>query len=236
MQVAAAEVFGGHDFAGRGLHQRWTAEEDRALVADDHGLVAHRGHVRASRGARAEHGGDLRNAVGAELGLVVEDAAEMLTVGEDFVLPRQERTARVDQVDTRQPILPGDLLRPQMLLDRDRVVRTAFHGGVVGHDHAFAPGDPSDAGDHSRAGALVVVHAVGGEGRHFEQRAAGVEQPVHALPRQQLAPTDVALAGPGGPAERGGGHLLPQLRDERQMLVAAGLEHCCHRYCPFRLS
>ena len=187
MQVAAAEVFGGDDLAGRGLHQRRAAEEDRALVADDHGLVAHRGHVRAARGARAEHRGDLRNALGAQLGLVVEDAAEVLAVGEHLVLPRQERAAGVDQVDAGQPVLPGDLLRPQMLLDRDRVVRTAFHGRVVGHDHAFAAGDPADAGDHARAGALVVVHAVGGERRHFEQRAAGVEQPVDAVPRQQLA-------------------------------------------------
>ena len=220
MQVAAAEVLRGHDLAGRGLHQRRAAEEDRALVAHDHGLVAHRGHIRTASGARAEHGRDLWNAVGAELRLVVEDAAEVLTVGEDVVLPRQERATRVHQVDTGQPNLPGDLLRPQMLLDRNRVVRPAFDGGVVGHDHALAPGYPSNAGDHACAGTLVVVHAVGGERRHFEQWAAGVQQPVYALPRQQLAAADMALAGLGGPTERGGGHLLPQLRDERQMRIA----------------
>ena len=37
--------------------------------------------------------------------LVVEDAAEVVAVGEDLVLERQERAARVDQVDARQPVL-----------------------------------------------------------------------------------------------------------------------------------
>ena len=67
VQVAAAELLGGDDLAGRRLHQRRAAEEDRALVAHDHGLVAHRRHVGAARGARAEHGGDLRDALRADM-------------------------------------------------------------------------------------------------------------------------------------------------------------------------
>ena len=62
MQVAAAEFLGGDDLAGGRLHQRRAAEEDRALVAHDHRLVAHRGHVGAAGGAGSEHGGDLRDA------------------------------------------------------------------------------------------------------------------------------------------------------------------------------
>ncbi len=170
------------------------------------------------------------------VGLVVEDAAEVVAVGEHLVLPRQEGAAGVDQVDARQPILQRDLLRAQMLLDRNRVVRAAFDGRVVGDDHAFAPGHPSDAGDHARAGALVVVHAVGGQSRDLEKWAAGVEQAVDTVPRQQLAAADVTLAGLGRAAERGRGHLLPQLRDEREVLLAAGLKRCCHRCWPFRLS
>ena len=45
MQVTAAELLGGHHFAGRGLHERRSAEEDRPLIADDHRLVAHRRDV-----------------------------------------------------------------------------------------------------------------------------------------------------------------------------------------------
>ena len=62
VQVPAAQLLGGDDLAGGGLHQRRAAEEDRALVAHDHGLVAHRRDVGAARGARAEHRGDLRDA------------------------------------------------------------------------------------------------------------------------------------------------------------------------------
>src|SRR3546814_10194643 len=61
MHIAATEILGADDFTGCGLHQRRTAEEDRALVADDHRLVRHRRHVRATGGARAHHAGDLRD-------------------------------------------------------------------------------------------------------------------------------------------------------------------------------
>ena len=106
---------------------------------------------------------------------------------------------------------PRDLLRAQVLLDRDRVVGAALHRRVVGDDHALAARDPADAGDHARAGALVVVHAVGGQRGQLQERAARVEQPVDAVARQQLAAADVALAGALRAAERGGGQLGAQL-------------------------
>ena len=62
VQVAAAEVLRGDLLAGRGLHQRRAAEEDRALLADDHALVAHRRHVGAAGRAGAHHRRDLRDA------------------------------------------------------------------------------------------------------------------------------------------------------------------------------
>ena len=132
VQVAAAELLGGDDLAGGGLHQRRAAEEDRALVAHDHRLVAHRRHVGAAGGARAEHGGDLRDAARRHPCLVVEDPAEVVAVGEHLVLHRQERAAGVDEVDARQPVLERDLLRAQVLLDRDRVVGAALDRRVVG--------------------------------------------------------------------------------------------------------
>ena len=107
-----------------------------------------------------------------------------------------------------------------MLLDGDRVVGAALHRRVVGHDHAFAARDPADACDHSGAGALVVVHAVGGQRRHFQEGAAGVEQPVHAVARQQLAAADMPLAGAFRTTECRGGQLGAQLVDQREVLVA----------------
>ena len=72
--------------------------------------------------------------------LVEEDPPEVLAVGEDLGLQRQERAAGVDQVDARQPVLQRDLLRAQVLLDGHRVVGAALDRRVVGDDHALAPG------------------------------------------------------------------------------------------------
>ena len=137
VDVAAAQVLGAHHLAGGRLHQRRAAQEDGPLVAHDDGLVAHGRHVGAAGGAGAHHHRDLRDAAGREVGLVVEDAAEVVAVREDLVLPRQEGAARVDQVDAGEPVLLGDLLGPQVLLHRERVVGAALDGGVVGDDHAL---------------------------------------------------------------------------------------------------
>ena len=120
VHVAAAERLGVDDLAGRGLHQRRAAEEDRALVAHDDGLVAHRRHVGAAGRAGAHDHGDLRDAGRRQPRLVVEDAPEVLAVREDLVLQRQEGAAGVDEVDAGQAVLERDLLRAQVLLDRHR--------------------------------------------------------------------------------------------------------------------
>ncbi len=87
---AAAQVLG-HDLAGGGLHERRGHRGRSSLVADDHRLVAHRGHVGAAGGGRAEDGGDLRGCRRAPTcGLVV---AEVVPVGEDLVLHGQEGAA-----------------------------------------------------------------------------------------------------------------------------------------------
>ncbi|CAM3728322.1 hypothetical protein NOZE110980_12625 [Nocardioides zeicaulis] len=212
MHVTPAEVLGRDDLAGRGLHQRRAAEEDRALVAHDHRLVGHRRHVGAARGARAHHAGDLRDAAGRHVRLVEEDPPEVLAVGEDLVLHRQERTAGVDEVEARQAVLRGDRLGTQVLLDRHRVVGAALDRRVVGDDHALAARHPADAADDAggRDGVVVAVaavHAVGGEGSELQERAAGVEQAVDAVADEELAAVGVlapralraALADPGEP-------------------------------------
>ncbi len=51
VNFGAAELLRADDLAGRRLHQRRPAEEDGALVAHDDGLVRHRRHIGAARGA-----------------------------------------------------------------------------------------------------------------------------------------------------------------------------------------
>ena len=62
VQFSAAEILRRNDLTGGGLHQRRAAQEDGALIADDHRLVAHRRDVCAAGGARSEHRRDLRDA------------------------------------------------------------------------------------------------------------------------------------------------------------------------------
>ena len=222
VQVAAAELLGRDDLAGGGLDQRRAAEEDRALLADDYRLVAHRRHVGAAGRARAEYRRDLRNTLGAHGRLVVEDPPEMFAVREHLVLARQEGTARVDEIDARQPILQRDLLGAQVLLDRHRVVGAALDGGIVGDDHAFAPRHPPDPGDDPGARRLVAVHAARGQRGQLQERAARIEQAVHPFARQQLAAADVTFAGAlVSPASRHG-KLGVQLPHQPAVLVGEG--------------
>jgi hypothetical protein len=174
--------------------------------------------------ARAHDHGDLRDALGAEVGLVVEDPAEMLAIGKDIVLVRQVGAARIDQVDARQAVLRRDLLCAQVLLHGDRKVRPALHRGVVAHDHAVGAAHPADAGDDAAARRVAVVHAVARQRRELQERRARIEQHLHALARRQLAARLVLRAGGLAAALRGLRHLRLQVLHERAHAGGVRLE------------
>ena len=131
--------------------------------------------------------------VGRHSRLVEKDAAEVLPVRKDLGLHRQERAARVHEVDARQAVFERDLLRAEVLLHGEWVVRATFDGRVVGDDEHLAARDAADAGDEAGARRLAVVHAPGGERRQLEERRAGVEKAVDPLPHRQLALAPVTL-------------------------------------------
>ena len=193
VDVCAAELLGGHLLAGRRLHERRPADEDRARSLDDDRLVAHRRHVGAAGGAGAHHGGDLRDALRRHPRLVEEDPAEVVAVREDVRLERQECTARVDEVDAGKAVLLGDLLRTQVLLDREREVRAALDGRVVGDEDALLPLDDADPGDDRRGRRVAVVQVPRCERGQLEEGGPGIDQTVDPLPRRQLAARAVAL-------------------------------------------
>ena len=58
----------------------------------------------------------------------------------------------------------------------------------------------SDAGDDAGRRHFTVIHAVGRELAYLEERRALIDEPVHAVARQQLAARDVAFALRGGSA------------------------------------
>ena len=76
-----------------------------------------------------------------EDGVVAEDAAEVVVVGEDLVLHREEDARGIDEVDEREVVVRRDLLGAEDFLDRHREERARLHGGVVGDDHHPAAGD-----------------------------------------------------------------------------------------------
>jgi hypothetical protein len=124
----------------------------------------------------------------------------VVAVGKDLGLQREEGAAGVDEIYAGEVVLRGDLLRAQVLLDRDGEVRPALHGGVVGDDHHLEAGDAADAGDQPGAGGVAVVEAVRGRGADLQERAAWVEQAGDPVAWQHLAAPGMALRRLGAPA------------------------------------
>ncbi|KAH6605589.1 hypothetical protein Trco_004742 [Trichoderma cornu-damae] len=230
---AAAQVLVADDLAGGGLDEGRAGEEDVALVLDDDALVAHGGHVGAAGGAGAHDDGDLGDALRGHAGLVVEDSAEVVLVGEDVGLVGEVGAAAVDEVDAADGawaqsnlVLLRHGLRAEVLLDGDGVVGAALDGAVVGHDDAADALDDAHARyDAARGHVGLGVQLVARHRRQLQERGARVDERGHAVARQHLAARNVLLAGLGraalldGEGEpvqtgRGVGHLtlvLPEL-------------------------
>ena len=172
--------------------------------AHDHRLVRHRGHVRAAGRAGAHHRGDLRDPEGRQPSLVEEDPAEVVAIGEDLGLERQERAARVDEVETRQPVLARDLLGAEVLLHRQRVVRAALDGRVVRDEDALAALDDPDPGDDAGRGRIAVVEVPGGERVQLEERASRDRRAGRSALARSASPASGAARPPSRrrPAQR----------------------------------
>ena len=178
MHLAAAQFFSGDYFASRRFDQRWAAQKYRALIFDDDRFIAHRGYIRATGCARTHHTGDLRNVLCAKICLVIKNAAEVFFIGEHFILERQKCTAGIDQINTRQIVLHGHFLRAQMFFHRQRIVRSAFDGGVIGDNHHLLPSHAANPGNHARSGRILPgfsVYAPCGERGEFQERRALIE-------------------------------------------------------------
>jgi len=71
----------------------------------------------------------------------------MVPVREHFVLLREECPAGIDEIHARKVVLLRDLLRSQMLLNSDGVVRTSLHGSIVSNNHDLFPVHAANASD-----------------------------------------------------------------------------------------
>ncbi|ENN86135.1 hypothetical protein RHSP_33009 [Rhizobium freirei PRF 81] len=194
MDIAAAEILGRDHLPRRRLDERRTGEKDRPLLLDDDGFVGHSRHIGAACRAGAHDDGNLRNAGGRHIGLIVEDAAEMIAIRKDFVLVRQVGATGIDEIDAREIVLRGDLLRAKMLLHRDRIVGAAFDRGIVADDHAVTARNAADAGDQAGARGLIAMHSMGGRRADLQKRRGGIDQAGDAIARQHLAAAHMPLA------------------------------------------
>src|SRR5208282_1953945 len=149
----------------------------------------------------AHDGGDLRDAHGRHDRIVAEDAAEIVGVREDVFLQREEDSGRVDEVDRRDAIFDGDVLRPDNFLRGHGKEGASFDGGVV-HDEHDHPGlDAGESGDDAGGGgaAPFFVHFVRGIEAEFEERA-GVGEELDALTRGEARFGVLAFDGFGASA------------------------------------
>src|SRR3546814_17847181 len=82
--------------------------------------------------------------------------------------PRSTRTVTLfpyttrflsDQIKHRQPVLGGDVLGADVLLDGLAVKAATFHGGVVGDDHEGRAAHRADAGADAGARQLTIIKA-----------------------------------------------------------------------------
>ena len=201
MHLAAAERFHADFFPCRGVDELRPAQEHRALIAYDDGLVAKRRHVGTARRRGPVNDGNLRNAFARHADLIVEDRAELAFVGEDVGLIGQVGAAGLHKRDAGEAVLPGEALRPDMLLAGDAVIGAALHRGIVGDDHAGAARDHADAGDDASAGRNAIVHAFAGQLTKLQEGGAGVHQRGDAFARQQLLALLVQLPSPFGAAD-----------------------------------
>ena len=135
-------------------------------------LVAQHRQVAAAGDAVAHDGGELRDARGRDDGVVAEDAAEVVLVGEDLVLQRQE-----DAGANRRGRRAAGGSRMAMrwarstFLHGHREERAGLHRGVVGDDHAAAGRRRADAGDDAGRGDArpLGIHPVRRPEAEFEK-------------------------------------------------------------------
>ncbi len=168
------------------LYQRRTGKEKPRAFGHEH-RIGHDGKISAAGDTHAHDGRDLRNAERAHHGVVAEDAAEVVGVGEDIFLQWKEDAGGVDQVEGGNAVLEGDGLGAQNLLGRHGKERAGLHCGVVGDDHAEASADAAEAGDDARAGcaAVFAVHFVSGPEAKFEEPRLLVEQQIQPFSDSQ---------------------------------------------------
>ncbi|CAI8206587.1 MAG: Uncharacterised protein [SAR116 cluster bacterium] len=194
MGIPAAQRFGVNILAGCLFDQRRTRQKDGALLRHDNGLVRHRGHIGTACGAGPHDNRDLRNTGRAHPRLIVEYTPKMIAVRKHLVLTRQVGTATIHEIQAGKMILQRDLLRPQMLFHRQRIVATALNRGIIADDHTITSADLANAGNDPGSGYRILIEAMRGKQPDFKKVRTRIQHPGHTVTRQQFAAGQMPFA------------------------------------------
>jgi hypothetical protein len=181
VHISASQILSRDNLSSGSLDQRGASQENGSLLLDNDTLVSHGGDIGTTGCAGSQDNSDLGNAHGRHVGLVVKDASKVLLVREDVQLAGQVGSTRLDQVDTGQAVLPGDLLSTQVLLDSDRVVGASLDGRVVGNNHALDAVDATNTGNDSSCRDLVLVKLMSSKLTNLEERRSIVQQAINTI-------------------------------------------------------
>ncbi len=114
--------------------------------------------------------------------------------------PAEVAASRLDELDVRHVVVPGDLQGSHQLADADRGHGPAQVGRVVAQDHALGSLDYPDPEDH--AAADRVIGLVAGQRAQLKEGRVGIEEQRDALPDRHLAAAAVTFDRTAAPAER----------------------------------
>src|SRR5215472_5168880 len=195
MHIGTTQVFCTNLFSRRGLNQWRTGQENSAIATHNHTFVTHSRNIGTSCGTGTHDDGDLRYALAGHTRLVVEDASKVLAVRKDFGLQGEKCSTGINQVDTGQVVLFGDLLGSQMLFNSHRIVSAAFDGCIISNNDAFLALDEPDPCYDASRWCLVIVHIPRCQWAEFQEGSIRITEQLDAFACQQLIAFAVFVYG-----------------------------------------
>ena len=81
----------------------------------------------------------------------------MLLVREYLILPWQEGTSGINQVNAGQVIFERYFLCAQMFFNGHGIISTAFDSCVICYNHYFYSGNTADTGNYSGSRNIVII-------------------------------------------------------------------------------
>ena len=169
--------------ADGGLDEGGAGKVQPAAFGHEQGVAEH-GKIAASRHAVAHDRGDLHDPLGGDHRVITEDASEVIGIGKDVFLQRQENPGGIYKIKQRQPRPLGDHLGPDGLLAGHGKKCPGFHRRVVGNDHAQLAANGGYRRDNARGGrpAIFLVHVPARIHTALKLPQAGIDELFDTLP------------------------------------------------------